>query len=124
MQHSEKPLNDFAADLFAGIPVKDFQASLKWYEQLFGCPPTFFPNDVEAVWQVADHQWVYIIVDPKRAGGAINTILGADLDKLVSQISGRGLEFGEEEAPAENTRKVMYFDPDGNEMGFGSVATS
>jgi hypothetical protein len=27
-------------DLFAGIPVADYPAALKWYERLLGSPPT------------------------------------------------------------------------------------
>lgn len=47
-------------DLFAGIPVADYAAALAWYEQLLGFPPTFFPNAIEAVWQLAEHRYVYI----------------------------------------------------------------
>jgi len=39
-------------DLFAGIPVADYTAALKWYERLLGSPPTFFPHDKEAVWSL------------------------------------------------------------------------
>jgi hypothetical protein len=42
-------------DLFAGIPVADYAAALKWYERLLGSPPTFFPHDTEAVWELAEH---------------------------------------------------------------------
>ena len=42
-----------AVDLFAGISVSDLAKALTWYERLLGAPPTFFPNDVEAVWEIA-----------------------------------------------------------------------
>jgi hypothetical protein len=29
-----------AVDLFAGIPISDYQAALAWYERLLGSPPT------------------------------------------------------------------------------------
>ncbi len=32
-------------DLFAGIPVADYTAALKWYERLLGSAPAFFPTD-------------------------------------------------------------------------------
>lgn len=57
-----------ALDLFAGIPVSDYQAALRWYERLFGGPPSFVPNDIEAVWELAEHRYVYVVHDPKRAG--------------------------------------------------------
>lgn len=56
-----------------------------------------------------------------RAGGAITTILGDNLDKLINEISERGINFEKEENPAKNVRKVMYYDPDGNEIGLGSA---
>ena len=47
-------------DLFAGIPVADYAAALRWYERLLGSPPTFQPHDTEAVWEVAERRYVYI----------------------------------------------------------------
>lgn len=122
MENNQKVLNGFGVDSFAGIPVKDYKTSLAWYEQLFGCPPSFLPNDKEAVWAIAEHRWIYIIVEPERAGGSIHTIMGNDLEKVIADISKRSLEFDEEEKPAEGVRKVMYYDPDGNEIGLGSVS--
>jgi hypothetical protein len=46
-------------DLFVGIPVTDYTAALPWYEQFFGARPSFLPNDTEAVWEVAEHRYVY-----------------------------------------------------------------
>lgn len=123
MTSTKKMLDGFGVEFFAGIAVKNYKISLDWYERLFGCPPSFFPNDKEAVWQLTEHQWIYIVVQPKQAGGSVHTILGDNLDKLITQISKRGIEFSKEEIPAENVRKVMYYDPDGNEIGFGSVAS-
>lgn len=107
--------------IFGGIAVSDFKRSLDWYTRLFGAPPAFFPNDREAVWMIADSRWLYIIVDAKRAGGAVQTIMVEGLDDVIAGIAKRGLEFGDEERPDENTRKVMYYDPDGNEIGVGSI---
>jgi catechol 2,3-dioxygenase-like lactoylglutathione lyase family enzyme len=123
MTLNKKISNGFCLDLFAGIPVKNYEESLEWYQRLFGCPPSFYPNDIEAVWQLSQHQWIYIIEQPEHSGGAVNTILGsslAELDVLVEQISSRGIEIGKEELPEKNTRKIMYYDPDGNEIGFAS----
>lgn len=110
-----------ATELFAGIAVSDFKASLAWYQRLLGAPPTFYPNDTEAVWSLAEHRWLYIIVDPDRAGGTIQTIICDELEQLIEQIAQRGLTFSKEERPAEGVRKVMYLDPDGNEIGLGRV---
>ncbi|MCR6670403.1 VOC family protein [Devosia ginsengisoli] len=114
-------LGGTGTDVFAGIPVSNFQASLDWYQRLFGTKPNFYPNETEAVWAIADHRWIYIIVDTKRAGGTIQTIMCSDLEAVIEQIAGRGLDFGQEEIPAEGVRKVMYYDPDGNEIGLGRI---
>ena len=107
--------------LFAGIPVKDFTKSLTWYERLLGFPPSMFPHDREAVWELADHRMVYIVQRPERAGNALHTVMVDDLDSRVGQISQRGLEPVSLETYSNGVRKITYVDPDGNEIAFGAV---
>jgi catechol 2,3-dioxygenase-like lactoylglutathione lyase family enzyme len=111
-------------DLFAGIPVSDYPAALAWYERLLGSPPTFVPNDTEAVWELAEHRSVVIEQRPEHAGHAMHTIFVDDLDALVGQIAGRGLEPAKRETYANGVRKATYRDPDGNEIGFGGAPRS
>lgn len=106
-------------DLFAGIPVNDYAAALAWYERLFGSSPVFFPNDKEAVWEIAEHRYVYIEHRPGRAGHALHTVFVGDLDDRVAAIADRGLKPTQRETYANGVRKVTYHDPDGNEIGFG-----
>ena len=108
-------------DLFAGIPVANYAAALQWYERLLGFPPTFFPNDTEAVWELAEHRYVYIVQQPEHAGHARHTLFVADLDALVAQIADRGLDPAQQETYANGVRKITYRDPDGNEIGFGGA---
>ncbi|GAA4071859.1 VOC family protein [Nonomuraea soli] len=110
-----------ALDLFAGIPVSDFAAALKWYERLLGDPPTFFPHDAEAVWELAEHRYLYIEHLPERAGHAMHTIFLDDFDARTAQISERGLEPATSETYSNGVRKATYRDPDGNEIGFGGA---
>jgi catechol 2,3-dioxygenase-like lactoylglutathione lyase family enzyme len=105
--------------LFAGIPVSDYEASLAWYEKLFGAPPSFFPNDIEAVWEVAELRSVYILKAPEHAGHARNTLFVDDLDDRLAQIAGRGLAPATLETYGNGVRKATFRDPDGNELGFG-----
>src|SRR5690606_38246727 len=100
-----------ATELFAGIPVRDLPTAIEWYQRLFGKPPSFLPNETEAVWAIGANRWIYIIVAPERAGGAIQTIICDDLETLIEEIAGRGIDYVEEETPAEGVRKVMYNDP-------------
>jgi catechol 2,3-dioxygenase-like lactoylglutathione lyase family enzyme len=106
-------------DLFAGIPVRDYTAAVAWYERLLGAPPSFLPNDTEAVWELADHRYVFIEVRPEHAGHAMHTVFVGDFDVRISQIAERGLELAERETYANGVRKATFRDPDGNEIGFG-----
>lgn len=106
-------------DLFAGIPVNDYATALAWYERLFGSSPVFFPNDTEAVWEIAEHRYMYVEHRPGRAGHALHTLFVDDLDDRVAAIADRGLKPTQRETYANGVRKVTYHDPDGNEIGFG-----
>ncbi len=108
-------------DLFAEIPVADFAAALEWYERLFGFPPSFFPNDIEAVWELAEHRFAYIELQPEHAGHARLTLFVADLDTLVAQIAERGLEPVLRETYDNGVRKITYRDSEGNEIGLGGA---
>jgi catechol 2,3-dioxygenase-like lactoylglutathione lyase family enzyme len=113
-----------AVDLFAGIPVSDYTAALAWYERLLGSPPTSFPHDTEAVWQLAEHRLVFIVQWPEHAGHAMHTILVDDLDTLMAEIARRGLAPAKQETYASGVRKTTYVDPDGNEIAFGGMPRS
>ncbi len=108
-------------DLFAGIPVADYAAALSWYERLLGAPPTFCPHDTEAVWELAEHRYLYIVQQPEHAGHARHTLFVADLDALVAQITERGLVPVQRETYTNGVRKITYRDPDGNEIGLGGA---
>lgn len=110
-----------AVYLFAGIAVSDFAGALAWYETLFGKPPSFFPHDTEAVWELAEGRSVYIVQRPERAGHATHTIIVEDLDALVAGTTGRGLVPATQETYPNGVRKTTYVDPEGNEIGFGQV---
>jgi catechol 2,3-dioxygenase-like lactoylglutathione lyase family enzyme len=110
-----------APDLYAGIPVSDYEAARPWYERLLGSAPTFIAHATEAVWDLAEHRSLFIVEDPERAGYATHTIIVDDLDALVSEIAGRGIEPADRETYSNGVRKAIYRDADGNEVGFGGV---
>jgi glyoxylase I family protein len=100
--------------LFASVPVSDLPAALNWYGLLFGRPADIVPNGDEAMWRVADNGWLYVVEDPGRAGMTIVTISFDDLDRLVGDLSGRGIAAGPIEAVGDEGRKSKVRDPDGN----------
>jgi hypothetical protein len=108
-------------DLFAGIRVSDYQAAKTWYERLLGGEPTFVPHATEAVWELAEHRYLFIDEDREAPGGANITILVDDLDTLATEIASRGIEPDERVTYSNGARKAIYRDADGNEIGFGSV---
>jgi catechol 2,3-dioxygenase-like lactoylglutathione lyase family enzyme len=108
-------------DFFAGIPVRDYGPALAWYEKLFGGPPAFLPNDVEAVWELAEHRYAYIVVRPEDAGHALAMLFVDDLDTHLATLAGRGLHPVEQTVEGGGVRKVTFRDPDGNEFSFGGL---
>ena len=108
-------------DLFAGICVRDFASALPWYERLFGGEPAFLPHETEAVWELGEHRFAYVVEDRERAGQSVLTLVVEDLDATAEQIAGHGLEPMNTETYTNGVRKITYRDPDGNEIGFGGA---
>lgn len=108
-----------ALDLFAGTPVSNYDQALSWYERLLGTPPSFLPNETEAVWELAEHRFLYIVLRPQDAGHAVHTLFVDDFDTRLAEMAERGLEAAERETYSNGVRKATYVDPDGNEIGFG-----
>jgi hypothetical protein len=104
--------------LFAGLRVWAFQAARAWYERLLG-ELTFFPHATEAVWTLAENRSVYVVEHADGAGQSVATIFVDDLDLHVAAIAALGLEPDERETYPNGVRKVVYRDPDGNEVAFG-----
>ena len=112
-----------AVGVFAGIPVRDYPSAVKWYELLLGAEASFYPNDVEAVWQLAEDRYVYIIEDQERAGGAVNMIWVDDPEAEAARIADRGLKPTEIEKH-DMVWKYVFHDADGNEVGIGGEVSS
>jgi hypothetical protein len=107
-----------AVGVFAGVPVRDYASALGWYERLLGSAPSFFPNDVEAVWQLAEDRYVYIIEDHDRAGGAVCMVWVDDPVAEAARIAQRGVEPVDVEK-YDTVWKYVFHDADGNEIGIG-----
>jgi catechol 2,3-dioxygenase-like lactoylglutathione lyase family enzyme len=108
--------------IFAGLRVSDLGASRAWYERLLGTEPTFAPNDTEVVWDLVDNGAIYLEESHHETGGGLVTVFVDDLDAVVRGASDRGVEPASRETYGNGVRKVVYLDPDGNEVGFGGEA--
>ncbi len=113
-------LTAMSLHLFAGLRVRDFQTARPWYERLLG-QPTFFAHATEAVWTLAEDRSVYVVEHAEGAGNSAITIFLDDLDAQIAAIAARGLEPDELQTYSGGVRKVLYRDPDGNELGFGGA---
>lgn len=108
-------------DVFAGVAVSEFNAALAWYERLLGAAPAFLPHDTEAVWELAEHRYLYIVQQPERAGHALQMLFVDDIGAAVAEAAERGLRPVRQEEFGAGVRKVTYRDPDGNEIAFGGA---
>lgn len=110
-------------EFFAGIPVENFESSLTWYEQLWGGPPDFFPEPGEAVWQLNEHGWVYLVTDPARAGNGLITLLVDDLDAQIAELQSRGIDTGAVQELGPSVPGIVVTDAEGNRVTFGQPPT-
>ena len=94
-------------DLFAGIPVSDYEAARPWYERLLGGEPSFIAHATEAVWELAEHRSLFIVEDAGRVGREIHTVFVDDLDARVADIASRGVEPDERVTHPGKARKGL-----------------
>jgi predicted enzyme related to lactoylglutathione lyase len=106
---------------FAGAPVADYMTALAWYERLLGRPPDVIVHEEEAMWQVAQAGWIYVVGDANRAGNALLTLLVDDLDNHLAAIAERGITTGPIDTIPGAVRKAAIVDPEGNRITFGQV---
>jgi len=107
--------------LFAGVPVSDLDRAVAWFTRLYGVPETFRAHDTEYVWILAEGRSVYVLLKPESAGHGLVTMVLDDLDGFVAGAASRGVEPASEETYDNGVRKVVFRDPDGNEVGFGGL---
>jgi catechol 2,3-dioxygenase-like lactoylglutathione lyase family enzyme len=98
---------------FTGVAVSDLAAGREFFERVFGRPADILVNENEEMWRVNESAWLYVVVDPARAGQSLAAMSVADLDATVAALADRGLRPAKLEdlgAP----RKATFLDPDGN----------
>jgi hypothetical protein len=84
-----------AVDLFAGIPLGDYKTSIRLIRSdCWAQRPSFVPNATEAVWELAEHLWVFIEERPEMPTLPLPTV----------GYGGRMLEDGDEVEPNEQDR--------------------
>jgi hypothetical protein len=102
--------------LFAGVPVKELDSALDWYERFCARPPDNRPNLNEAVWQLVPSGLIYVVRDPDRAGSGLLTLIVDDLDAMVSGIAERGITPDAIDVLPAIARTAVITDPDRNRL--------
>ncbi|MFI7586960.1 VOC family protein [Spongisporangium articulatum] len=108
-------------DMFAGVPVRDIAAAEAWYARFFGGGPSFRPNEAEAVWEIVEHGYVFLRQAPEHAGHAAHTLFVRDVDGWAARLEGADLKPEVVEEYENGVRKLVFHDPDGNELGIGGT---
>jgi hypothetical protein len=112
---------DRAHDEFPALAMSVLATQRRNLEQFFGGQPSFVPNDTEAVWEVAEHRYIYIVQEPERAGNALVLSFVDDLDDRIAAIARRGIEPAKRETYDSGATKVIFRDAEGNEISLGGA---
>lgn len=106
--------------VFAGVAVGNYGSAAAWYALLFGRPPDVIVREgIEAMWQLKDAAWVYVVEDEMRAGKSAVTILVTDLERHLKELAERGIREWEFESVPGLYKKATLTDADGNTVAFG-----
>jgi catechol 2,3-dioxygenase-like lactoylglutathione lyase family enzyme len=106
---------------FAGVAVADYSSARAWYERLIGRPADFYPHETEAVWQIIENGWIYVVADNARAGRGLLTLMVDNLDRQIAELRERGLAVGAIETQPGRFRRVVVLDPEGNTITFAQA---
>ncbi|MEJ7833448.1 MAG: VOC family protein [Nocardioides sp.] len=99
-------------DVLATLPVADLAQATAWCEFLFGRPADRTPMPSLAEWQVTSGGGVQV-AEVENASAATVTLTTADLDALVAELRGRGVEV-DDPTTGTGARFTQLIDPDGN----------
>lgn len=111
-----------AESLLAGFAVSDFAVALAFYGRFFGRPPDVVAHDHEVLWRVTEGGWLFITLDPGRAGGGLVSVAVAGLEATVTALGARGVPAGPIEPVGDAGHKALVTDPDGNVIALVEVA--
>lgn len=102
------------SNVFAVIPVVDFESARAWYERLWGRPADRNPMDGLAEWQITEGGAIQMLRDSDRAGSAMLTVGVDDVDALITVLAERNLDVGAAQDTPGGFRITAITDPAGN----------
>ncbi len=106
---------------FTGVAVSALDAGRNFFERLFGRAPDVLVNQDEVMWRLGDAAWLYVVVDPGRAGRALAALSVGDLDATLAELEARGVRPETVAEVGDAGRKATFRDPDGNTVALIEV---
>jgi hypothetical protein len=107
---------------FIGVPVTDLATGQDFFERLLGSPPDIVVKEDEVMWRLTEAAWLYVVVDPPRAGHGLAALSVGNLDATLVELATRGITPWRVEQVGEGARKATVLDPDGNSVAVIEVS--
>jgi predicted enzyme related to lactoylglutathione lyase len=101
-------------NVLASLQVAQFDATVAWYERLFGRSPDNRPMEGCVEWQLAESGGVQIYNNPDRAAPATIIIGLDDLQAEQERLRERGITINPYDVPSGEFRLAQLTDPSGN----------
>lgn len=107
---------------FTGVPVTDLAAGRAFFERLLGRPADVEVAVDEVMWRINGSAWLYVVVDPDRAGRGLVALSVADLAATLGELERRGIRPHRMEEVGGGPKATLR-DADGNTVALISVPT-
>jgi predicted enzyme related to lactoylglutathione lyase len=101
-------------DVLAVQIVRDHDEAVAWYASLFGREPDRRPMDPSAEWDLGPGAGVQVYLDPDHAGGHTMIIAVDDVQAVLGELAGRGIDGESFVVPSGQYRLCQLHDPSGN----------
>lgn len=101
-------------NVLPSLQVEAFEATVAWYERLFGRAPGRRPMDGCVEWQLAPTGGVQVFRNPEGASPATIIIGFDDLTAAVEALRRRDIEAEVYDVPSGQFRLAQLEDPSGN----------
>lgn len=103
------------AEIFAVACVTDMERSVDWYTRLIGRAPDDRPMEGLVQWRVGNGAGLQLVLDGKRSGSSLITIVTPEMDLARKRLAAASLEL-EPDIQGDFGVLAQISDPDGNRL--------
>ena len=104
----------------ASVAVADLNASVRWYEKVFGRAADSTPMPQLAEWKFQGGGWLQVYELRARAGAGSVTLAVSDLDEQIKNLHQLGIDT-DPPLVSSQVSVIMIKDPDGNSIAFAQA---